>query len=213
MTSVLKLGERWGWSRNKVLRYLELLESEQMLNTKRTPKGTLVSIVKYEEYQVLNFTDDTTNDTTIGTTHETTDETPLDTTGDTTDELQKKNIKNIKNDKELKNVRIKEKEVSKDTSKKKVIYPNDEKLNQAFLDFMEMRNKIKRPMTDRAVNLAMNKLSELSTLPFSDLMDNDLAIKILEQSTMNCWQSLYPLKDNKASNVTKSTGGIDWDNI
>lgn len=94
-----------------------------------------------------------------------------------------------------------------------VVYPNDEKLNQAFMDFMEMRKKIKKPMTDRAVTLAMNRLKELATIPFSDLMDNDLAIKILEQSTMNCWQSLYPLKDNKASNVTKSTGGIDWDNV
>ena len=85
MTSILKLSERWGWSRNKVLRFLELLESEQMLNTKRTPKGTLVTIVKYEDFQVGDTTDDTTDETT----HETPNE--------TTDEPQKKNIKNDKN--------------------------------------------------------------------------------------------------------------------
>lgn len=85
MTSVLKLSERWGWSRNKVMRFLDVLEIEQMLNTKRTPKGTLVTIVKYEDYQVGDTTDDTTLETTLGTTHE------------TTDEPQKKNIKNDNN--------------------------------------------------------------------------------------------------------------------
>ena len=56
-----------------------------MLNTKRTPKGTLVTIVKYEDYQVCDTTDDTTVETT------------LETPNETTDEPQKKNIKNINN--------------------------------------------------------------------------------------------------------------------
>lgn len=86
-------------------------------------------------------------------------------------------------------------------------YPNDELLNQAFSDFVDMRKKIKKPMTDRAIVIAMNKLKELAAIPFSDSMDNDLAIKILEQSTMNCWQGLFPLKDNKES---KSTSSSDW---
>jgi hypothetical protein len=92
-----------------------------------------------------------------------------------------------------------------------VYYPDDEKLNQAFADFVEMRKKIKRPMTERAITLAMNKLKKLSAIPFSDSMDNDLAIQILEQSTMNCWQDLYPLKDN--SNKRSSSSGVDWDNV
>ena len=97
MTSILKLSERWGWSRNKVIRFLNVLESEQMLNTKRTPKGTLVTIVKYEQYQLHDTTNDTTNDTTKSTTDDTLD----GTMNETTDELQNKNIKNIyKNDKE-----------------------------------------------------------------------------------------------------------------
>lgn len=92
-------------------------------------------------------------------------------------------------------------------------YYTDDLLNQAFLDFMEMRRKIKKPMTDRAVALAMNKLKELSCLPFSDGMDNDLAIKILEQSTLNCWQGLFPLKDRQAGKKSE-TGNIldEWRN-
>lgn len=75
-------------------------------------------------------------------------------------------------------------------------YPNDEKLNQAFLDYAEMRKKIKKPMTDRAVELNMGKLRKLSADPISGAMDNDLAVRILEQSIMNCWQGLFPIKES-----------------
>lgn len=85
MTSTLKLSDRWGWSRNKVLRFLNVLESEQMLNTKRTQNGTLVTIVKYEIFQCGDTTDETTNETTDGTTDGTADET------------QNKNDKELKN--------------------------------------------------------------------------------------------------------------------
>ena len=103
MTSIVKLANRWGWSRCKAMRYLELLESEQMLNTKRTPKGTLVTIVKYEDYQIGEVADDTAVDTTLDTSNDTTNDTPLDTADDTTVDTQNKNIKNIKNDKNVKN--------------------------------------------------------------------------------------------------------------
>lgn len=214
MTSIVKLADRWTWSRGKVVRFLDVLESEQMLNTKRTPKGTLITIVKYDVFQGIENIDSTT----VGTTDDTTDGTTVDATDSTTvgtaDGTQNKNIKNIKNDKNVKNEKKEKKEVTNVTKKKEsaVYYPNDEKLNQAFLDFMEMRNKIKKPMTDRAITLAMNKLLDLATVPFSDRMDNDLAIKILEQSTMNCWQGLFPMKEDKQSNG-RGKGGIDWDNV
>lgn len=100
MTSIVKLSDRWGWSRNKVNRYLELLESEQMLNTQRTPKGTLVTIVKYEDYQLGDTTDDTTDETPfetpLGTSDGTSGETPLGTQNKNI-----KNYKNVKNEKEI----------------------------------------------------------------------------------------------------------------
>lgn len=98
--------------------------------------------------------------------------------------------------------------VKKNTRKKnsKIYYPNDEKLNQAFLDFMDMRKKIKKPMTDRAITRAMNNLQKLSN------GDNDLAIQILEQSIFHCWQDLYALKSDSGGKRTGS-GGIDWDNV
>lgn len=41
--------------------------------------------------------------------------------------------------------------------------------------------------------------------------DNDLAVKILNQSVDHCWRGLYVLKDNEPHSTNK--GAIDWDNV
>ena len=81
-------------------------------------------------------------------------------------------------------------------SEDKVYFPNDEKLNEAFAEYVKMRKVIKKPMTDHAIDLAIRKLRNMSMLPRSDTMDNNLAIDILNQSVMNCWQGLFPLSEN-----------------
>ena len=185
MTSIVKLADRWGWSRNKVVRYLDMLESEHMLNTKRTPKGTLVTIVKYDDYKLSDMSCESTNESTDGTTHE------------SSYESQNKNIKNNKNVKNEK----------KERKGQAVYYPNDELLNNAFKEFLTMRNKIKKPLaTKQALTRMMNKIEKLSG------GDNDLAIKILNQSTDHCWQDVYELKSDSGGNRTGSSG-IDWDNV
>ncbi|MBD5555710.1 MAG: DUF4373 domain-containing protein [Roseburia sp.] len=133
-----------------------------------------------------------------------------DKSGKNEDKSGKNEDKSGKNHtKEMKRNEKKEKEIkgNKTTKAAPQQYYPDDLLNQAFLDFLDMREKIKKPMTERAIELAMKKLIELSTLPFSEKMDNDTAIKILEQSTMNCWQGLFPLKgdDQKANNSS------DWE--
>lgn len=94
-------------------------------------------------------------------------------------------------------------ELEKEKSKKKksptVYYPADELLNQAFLDYIEMRKKIKKPLaTERAMKLAMDNLKKLSN------GDNDVAIQILNQSIMNSWQGLFPLKQEAKKQTSKS---------
>lgn len=53
--------------------------------------------------------------------------------------------------------------------------------------FEAMRRKIKKPMTDRAAAMALRKLGELR-----DRGENPAAV--LDQSTMHCWQDLYPVR-------------------
>lgn len=102
-----------------------------------------------------------------------------------------------------KNRKEKEEEKKEEKKEKKsktptVYYPADEALNQAFADYVEMRKQIKKPMTEKAVSLAMGRLKTLAGA------DNDLAIQILDQSTMHCWQSLYPIKEDKQQDKKSS---------
>lgn len=88
-TSVMYLSEKWGWSRNKVYRFLELLKEDGMIHTHGTTDGTTITVENYEKYQISETTDETTD----GTSHGTTD--------GTTDGTYDKNVKEcIKNDKE-----------------------------------------------------------------------------------------------------------------
>lgn len=50
-TSEVKLVERWQWSRNKVRRYLKLLESMKMSTAVSTGVGTIITIENYSIYQ------------------------------------------------------------------------------------------------------------------------------------------------------------------
>ena len=47
----LELAERWGWSRGKVQRFLELLKRNDMIQTSVMPEGTVVSVLNYSKYQ------------------------------------------------------------------------------------------------------------------------------------------------------------------
>lgn len=107
MLSIEKLCDRWMWSRNKVKRYLDVLEREHMIVTRRTNKGTLVSVVNYCIYQNQDKQGEPTLEPTGEPTLEPTDEPPLELALELPDEPQIKNIRN----KEDKNIYI----VSNDT--------------------------------------------------------------------------------------------------
>ena len=51
ITSEVKLGERWGWSRTKVRTFLELLFSDGMIEKKTDRKKTTITIVNYMDFQ------------------------------------------------------------------------------------------------------------------------------------------------------------------
>jgi DNA-directed RNA polymerase subunit F len=51
VTSIVKLSERWGWSRTKTSDFLNLLAREGMIRQIRDSKKTIIDIVKYTIYQ------------------------------------------------------------------------------------------------------------------------------------------------------------------
>lgn len=58
-TSVRKLAKRWGWSKDKALKYLLILESLQMIVKNSDTKRTLLTIENYDFYQSVQDTDKT----------------------------------------------------------------------------------------------------------------------------------------------------------
>lgn len=51
ITSVRRLSARWGWGKDKTLRFLRTLEDEGMISRKCDTKKTLVTVEKYGFYQ------------------------------------------------------------------------------------------------------------------------------------------------------------------
>jgi hypothetical protein len=83
-----------------------------------------------------------------------------------------------------------DKEVKKEKKqriKEAVTYVPDVLLNQTINDFIASRKK-KSPMTDKAIELMIKKLDEMTS-------DNDEKIQIINQSIMNGWKGIFPIKN------------------
>ena len=93
----------------------------------------------------------------------------------------------------------KDRKNKKEKKKKEVkSYADDPELNKAILAFMEFRKSIKKPMTDHAVDLLINKLNGMTSyIPEQ--------IEIINQSIVNGWQGVFPLKNEQAQAV-RNTG-------
>lgn len=97
-------------------------------------------------------------------------------------------------------------------------YTQNEELRGALRDYIQMRKAIKKPVTNRALELAFKNLDGLTR---SDVDK----IAIVNQSIMNSWQGLFPLKNNTGGfNDGKRSGqsagsdkplerGIGWNKI
>lgn len=93
-------------------------------------------------------------------------------------------------------IEYRDKSIEKDNNKKKKESSYDSILDErgitgkkrdAVLEYVKMRKFIKKPMTDHALELALNNLEKLAS-------SEEEQIAILEQSISNSWQGLFPLK-------------------
>lgn len=67
-------------------------------------------------------------------------------------------------------------------------------LRSTFEEFISLRKKLKKPMTENAKKRMLKRLAELSG------GDLDKQIQILHQSIDHCWLDVYPLKNNGNGN-------------
>lgn len=70
-------------------------------------------------------------------------------------------------------------------------YFNNKELNNIFKEYLKIRTKLKAVNSERAINSLLKKLE-----PF----DDDTKYKMIEQSIINSWKSIYDLKTEFKSN-------------
>ena len=179
--SLLWLAERWGWSRNRVKRFLTLLENDNMVSVKASTHDTTITIENYSKFQDVRATGEATDGATGETTGEATD-------GATGGPHKKK-----------------EKKVKKGNNNNPPISPLDEMVSELPVDlqesvkeFIEHRKQIKAPMNELSLKKMLNQLSKLSG------GNTEMCKAILDQSIINGWKGIFELdvKREKIKNKT-----------
>lgn len=163
----LKAAEELHMKESTVYKYMMMLQTYGICNIKSNNRFSVVSIVNWELYQLVEENCNSKSNNKI-----------------TTKEQQNNTNKNDKN-------------VNNDKNNNRDIYIGiisnftaDENLKKTIMDFIEMRQQKKKPPTKRALNIILKKASEMSS-------DIQTQIKIFEQSIVNGWTDIYPLKNQR----------------
>ena len=158
-------------SESKTYRLIKKLENMQNLNIKANNKFSVITIENWENYQSDNNNNEQQSEQQMNNKR-------------TTNEQQMNTNKNIKNNKNISIYSIFDS------------YSDNTDLRQALRDYSIMRNKIKAPLTERAVTLLLNKLDALAST-------DELKIKLLENATLSNWKSVYPLKEERQQDKSR----------
>jgi hypothetical protein len=70
---------------------------------------------------------------------------------------------------------------------------------EAWNGWLDMRNKLKKPPTNRAIELALDKLEAMQQ------KGQDIT-EVLDRSTINGWTDLYEIKEQKNGTTNRTTG-------
>lgn len=201
ISSLDKLSEETALTRKEIRTAIEHLKRTGELAVKSTNRYSLFTVTNYETYQDNGKQDGIPCDTQgadsgqpNGTLRAT-----IEPFNKATKEEGKENNKSAH---------------APGVSSPRVYFPEDNALNQAFADYVDMRRQIKSPLTERAVELEIERLRELTGIPFSDSIDSDLAVRILNQAVTRNWRGLYPLsgKRNYAGGKGGENTGTDNQN-
>lgn len=75
---------------------------------------------------------------------------------------------------------------------KKEKYFDNEEINNIFIEFLEVRKKLKAVNSERAIKALVNKLNKYS---------DDIKFKMIERSVVNSWKDVYELKKEKNEEI------------
>lgn len=159
VTGRKKLAAELDLSESKVHRVLKDFEIEQQIEQQTKAHGRLITITNWHQYQMCEQqTEQQVNN------NRTTSEQQLNT------KQENKELKKVKN--------------------KPPIVPltDNEKVNEAIKAFITHRKTIKSPMSDKAIQLFVNRLQNLAK-------DPDEQVLMIETAIERGWKTIYPLKE------------------
>lgn len=192
-SSIAELSKQTNLTEMEIRTALKHLQLTGEVTSKSTNKFTVFTIKNYNLYQSDNKQNNEQVTSKITNEQQTINK-PL--TSSSIEENDR--IKEVKNVKKVNNA----------FKLPKVVFPEDEKMNEAFMEFAEMRARIKKPIsTEKTFKRLLSTLEKLSN------GDNNLAIEILNQSTDCCYQGLFEIKqDHRGNRNSNEVTMKDWMN-
>lgn len=177
-------------SREVVRKALVRFEKLGFWTLKRTRKGTLIHIVNWRKYQLYD-SEWNPIENPRGTHREPT-ENPPRTHGEPNNKKESKNSKNVR--REEYNTPLPPKGGKGEVASlfKKFSGTNQELLS-ALKEWQEMRIRMKKPLTEKAAELNLKDLQQLSG------GDEPMMVAIVSQSIKRGWQGFYALKEAQAA--------------
>lgn len=184
VTSISHLSEETGLTIKQVRTCLKKLRTTGEVTSKGTNQFTLITIVKYADYQDKKEEDGKQEDKRRANEGQSKGKQRATNNNDNNiTTKQDKKEKEKKKQKTFDEV-FKEKKFSKE-------------LEDTYRDFIDMRKAIKKPMTTRALELLIKSVEKLTNLEAEK-------IAILNQSIEHSWQTVYPLKKENEKTVKQS---------
>lgn len=183
ITSEVKLSERWSWSRTKVRSFLKTLSDEHMIQQKKDSKKTDLIVCNYADYQTSQSVKKTV-------------EKPQKNNKKTSEKHQKNTINNDNNSNNDNNIPPIVPQKEKKFPDKEILmckvnaYTDNQELRDALSSFVDMRDKLKKPLSERAMNIVLKKLDDLGN-------NEKMKAMIVDQSIEHDWQTVYPLHGDK----------------
>lgn len=177
-------------SRDVVRKALVRFEKLGFWTLKRTRKGTLIHIVNWRKYQL--YDDKEPPRETPPSPHGDPSETPASPHGDPNNKKESKNSKNVR--REEYNTPLPPKgERGGVASLFERFSSGNHDLLSALKEWQEMRIRMKKPLTEKAAELNLKDLQQLSG------GDEPMMVAIVSQSIKRGWQGFYALKEAQAA--------------
>lgn len=185
-----QLAKAWDWSPSAVERFLTRLETEQMIERETGQGRTIITICNYEIYQDVNAQPGQPTGQPTGQKSDrnrTTKEQGNKETRDTTDVVSRDAGARATGNTDGKSPKPKP-----SAQQQQPVIP-DWIPTESWDGFVAMRKSTKNPLSAHGVKLAIRELEKLRR-------DGHDPGAVLDQSTLQNWRGLFPIKDNHRGN-------------